>query len=351
MRALGFAADANVGGTTLDDFVDGGGIWPAPTIWIPATTGNVDPGEQPADRNDEVRGRRGNSASFSYMAQPKADFGARAYPEIFRRFLRNALGGAPANTGTAPAAISSVVEPIQSGNLIPLNFWLLREEQLDRVSGAVVNEISAEFPVDGEGTVQVSMDGLYHEPTPTSEYGALPTPNTVAYDDVYSLRDIKAFLGPDEGEQIDCLSGFSFAVSNALYGDARSRFCAGKNIRTTPVDGVTRKLWYPERHKIGPQRITGRLDFGSTRPDVETLRILRHTQKLEVELAAGPLGTTPEADEMLRLTFHNQAPTGGGADALQRDGDQFSSYEFEAYIDPATGKDLTAEFVGTTAVA
>lgn len=352
-RWFGFVDDATVGGTTLDDLVTGGGTIPAATSFVPVTTGNVDPGETVADRNDDVRGRRGNSPSFSFSAQPSMSIGAKAYPELFRSLLRKALGGAVTSTGTAPAAIESTVEAIQdtSSNLPALVGCLVREEQVDRMTGLVVGEFAAEFPVDGEGTITSTMNGLYHQVNAAAGISpALPTPSYAGYDDVFCLRDVVAYLGDGAVAPIDCLAGFSFTVNNGLIDDAKSRFCAGKNILTTVLDGDTHKVWYPERTKLGPQAITGRLDFGSARPDIELRRILRHTDELVVELAAGPLGTTPPADEMVRLTFHSIAPTGGGASDLQREGDITSSYEFTAYIDDATNKDLTVDFVGTTAV-
>lgn len=349
-RWFGYATDATAGGTTLDDLIAAAGVIPAPTAWVPATTAQADPGENEADRNDEVRGRRGNTPSFAFSAAPTMTFGTRAYPEVVRKFLRAALGGVPANAGAAPASISSTVEPLQSGNLPAFVGWLLREGQLDRMTGLVVDEFTLNLPVDGEGTVEANLRGLTHKVDDSSTVGALPAPTYAGHDDVFRLMDVTALVGDGAGVPIDCLAGFGLTYGNSHITDLRSTHCAGKNVLEQIIDTTLHRVWYPERHKIGPQAVTGRLDFGDVRPDRELRRILRHAEKLVVEVAAGPLGTTPAADEMLRLTLHKQAITGGGAEPLQREGDQVSSYEFTAYIDDTTGKDVEATFVGASAL-
>jgi hypothetical protein len=355
MRWFGFIDDPVASGSTLED-LDTGNI-PVPTTFVPVTSAQVDPGLQPLDRDNEVRGRRGNTPPMSFASAPSLTFEGRAYPKLVRSLVRKALSGSISSTGTAPAAISSTVGPLQTGSLKALIGWLVREGELDRVAGAVVNELELNFAIDAEGTVSGTLPALYHDvddvtaiDDPSGDAGlALPTAAYPGYTDTFMLRDASAFRGASLTELTD-LAGFGFTFNNNLIDDMRSRFLPNHNIETVSIDSVEHRIWYPQRHKLGPQQVTGRIDFSDVDPDAELRRIVTHAEKLVFEVAAGPLGTTPAADEMLRLIFYKQAPTGGGPEPLQREGDQVSSYEFTAYVDDITGKDLEAVLVGAAAL-
>lgn len=358
MRYLALVDDPVAGGSTLEDLIAaGGGTDPSfetPDIWVPVSAAQVDPGLSNLDRNNEVRGTRAYAAPRSFASAPSMTFTSRVYPKINTPLLRDALSGAATPTGVAPAAISTTVVPLQSGLLRAKQGILVREGQADRLTGLVVEELAYNFPVDEEGSVDVTMQALYHDANPTGDVDDdLDTPDFGGYDETFMLRDVKAYVGPDAGTLIDCLAGFAFTWNNGLIDDFRSRFCAGRNIETTVLDGVRHKVWYPSYHKLGPQAVTGTLTFGDVRPDRELRRLLMHADKLVVEFTAGPItpATTPAADEMMRLTFYKTVLTGGGADPLARDGDQVSAYEFTAYLDETTGKDVEATFTGAAAVA
>lgn len=355
MRWLGLSRDGTAGGSTHDDLTTDGTVpadWEDAAIFVPVTTAQVDPGLDVKDRNNEVRGRRGNVAPVAFASTPSASFSARAYPELLRALIPDALGNITGTTGAGAAARTSTVKPIQEGNLPARFLTVLREEQIDRLSGAVVSEFTLDLPAEEEGTLEFTMPGLYHEPGATADAGALPTAAYAGWDDTFMLRDVVAKTGAGAGVAIDCLAGFGLTFNNGLVDDFRSRFCAGENVKVITDDaGKTHRLWYPRRHKIGPQAVTGRLDFGVTRPDLETRRLILGAEKLVVELSAGVLGTTPPVVEMARITIALASLTGGGAGELVREGDITSTYEFTGYIDPATNEDLTVEFVGSSAVA
>jgi hypothetical protein len=278
-------------------------------------------------------------------------FGSRAWTSLTKSLVRKAMGGAVTPAGAAPAPVSSVVQMAQEGALPALIGTLVREEQVDQVTGLWVNEVTLNFPADDEGTIEGTLMGLYHEVADVADLPGLPqvagNPDEAV---AYMMRDVTAYLGDGAGVQVDCLGGFGFTLNNGLSDDFRTRFCGGRNIFEATVDGQLHRLWYPDRNKLGRQAVTGRLDFGDTRPDRELRRLLAHAEKLVVEVSGAPLGTNPAADEMMRLTFYKQAPTGGGAEPLQRDGDQQSSYEFTGYLDATVGKDLEATFVGAEAL-
>lgn len=360
MRWFGFVDDPTPGGSTLEDLIEAGAgpdpTWEVPTEFVPVSAAQVDPGLTTLDRNNEVTGDLASRAPVSFASAPTETFTVRAYPRITRKLVRNAFSGNVAAAGVAPAAIASTVGPAASGAALKaLQTYLIREGQLDRLSGAVVSEVAFNFPVDEEGSVDVTLSGKYHDVDPTESVVGLPATDFSGYggaaSETFMLRDLKAYLGAGAGVQIDCLAGFGFTYGQGLIEDLRSRFCAGTNIETTVIDGVRHKLWYPTWHKRARRVVTGRLDFGDVRPDRELRRILLHCEKLVAEVSAGPLaGTVPASDEMMRLTFYKQAPTGGGADPLTSDGDQVSSYEFTAYLDEVTGKDVEATFTSDAAL-
>jgi hypothetical protein len=354
-RYLALMDDPIAGGTTYDEIVASPAALLTPAVGdlLVVTTGQVDIGKNDLTRDNDVRGTRANSAPISFASAPSMTFDGRAWTSQLRKLLRKAMGGTIANTGAPPAAVQSTVQMLQDqmGDLPALQGFLVREGQIDRMTGLWVNELTLNFPADAEGTMSGNLMGLYHDVDDVASVAGLPSGAAPAGQSVaYMLRDIVAVQGPGAGVSIDCLGGFGLTINNNLSTDFRTRFCAGRNIYEVTIDGTLHRVWYPDINRLGAQTITGRLDFGNTRPDREARRIASHADKLVVELYGDPLGTTPAADEMVRLILHKQAPTGGGADPLGRDGDIQSSYEFTAYVDDVTGKDLEAVIVGTTAV-
>jgi hypothetical protein len=366
-RWFGYVNDAATatGGSTLDTLEAipaGGPAIPAPTEFVPVTSGQVDPGLQQLDRDDEVRGRRGNTAPISFASAPGLTFDARCYPKLLRKLVRSGLGGAISSAGASPASVSSTLGPLQVGNLPSIVGWLVRESQVDRATGLWVSELELNFPIDEEGSLSATLAALYHTVGDADALGddpngepaaALPTPAYTDYEDTFMLRDAIAYLGAGAGVEIEDLAGFGFTLNNGLVDDMRSRFRPRKNIEVVDVDGTEHKLWYPQRHKLGAQAVAGRVDLSDVDPDSEARRLVTHAEKLVFEVAAAPLGTDPEADEMMRLTFYNQAPLDGGAEPLAREGDQVASYEFTAYVVAEgvnAGKDVEATFVGTAAL-
>lgn len=360
MRYLAYVDDPAAGGSNLLTLGGAAPVWPAPTDFVPVSAAQADPGLTTQDRNNEVRGMPASPAPLSFASAPSETFTVRAYPFITRKLFRNAFGGAIASAGVPPAAVASTLAPMADDSTLmkALITYLVREGQVDRISGAVVNEIACNFPMDEEGSIDVTLDGLYHDVDPSaSVVPALPaaatfTPNYAGdLGTTFRLMRATAVLGPGVGTAIDCLAGFGFTYNNGMIADMRSRFCANENIESTTIDGVRHDLWYPRRHKRGRRVVTGRLDFGDVRPDIDLRRRIAHAEKLVVDIAAGPIATAvPPAMEMMRLTFYKQTPTGGGADPLQAEGDQVSSYEFTAYLDEVTGKDVETTFTGVAAL-
>lgn len=359
-RWLGLIADPTAAGSTFDHLAamdDEDPAIPAPTLWVPITSGQADPGEQALERTNEIRGRRGNTAPRSFAAAPTLTWEARAYPKLLRPVIRRALGGTIASTGSTPAAIASTVGPLQAGNLPAFIAWLRREGQLDRLTGVVASELELNFPIDEEGTISYQGMALYHDADmaasaldPNGHAAAAPgTPSYTNYEDTYLLRDAVAMTGTGL-EDIDAFAGFGMTFSNGLIDEMRSRFKPYSNIESIEVDGDEHKIWFPNRNKISAQTVTGRIDLSDVDAAMALKRRAKHVERLVFEVAAGKLGTTPEADDMMRITIHSHTLTGGGAEPLQKDGDQIASFEFSGYVDPATNRDIEVTFVGAAAL-
>ncbi len=351
-RWLGLKTDANssTGGTNLD----AAGVYPPtiadPDFSVPVTdgSGNVDANTQVRDRDNEVRGVRGLSAPQSFAADPTAAFACRAYPELLRKVLPVWFSANPTNTGTAPAAITSKFAATTGQVPRALIGKLVREGQQDDFIGAAVDTVELDFPVDQEGTMTVALKPLYTRPLATaSSY----VPSYTGMDNVFLLRDLVVTKGATP-VTIPCVAGFGMTFDNGLISEFRSRYCAGANVesRVSLIDSVTRKLWWPNQNKLGRQRITGRIDFGSPQPAWELERMFAEGDKLVATFTGGAAGTTPASNEVMRVTIYNRVLTDGGAEPLQSfEQDQVSSYQFGGYLD-GSNKDVEVEFVGAAAV-
>ncbi len=352
-RWLGLKTDANssTGGTNLD----AAGTYPPtiadPDFFVPVTdgSGNVDANTQVRDRDNEVRGVRGLSSPQSFAADPTASFACRTYPEVLRRVLPAWFSSNPSNTGTAPAAITSKFAATSGQVPRALTGKLVREGQQDDFIGAAVDTVELDFPVDQEGTMNVALKPLYTRPLATA---STATPTYTGMDDVFLLRDLVVTKGSTP-VTIPCVAGFGMTFDNGLIGEFRSRYCAGANVesRTSLIDSVVRKLWWPNQNKLGRARFTGRIDFGSPQPAWELERMFAEGDKLVATFTGGAAGTTPASNELMRVTIYNRVLTDGGAEPLQSfEQDQVSSYQFGAYLD-SSNKDVEVEFVGATAVS
>src|SRR4051794_3481105 len=120
MRWLGISRDGIAGGSTHDDLTTDGTVpaaWEDAAIFIPVTTAQVDPGLDVHDRNNEVRGRRGNTAPVAFASAPQVSFSARPYAELLRALIPDSLGSITGTVGAGTAARTTTVKPIQSGDL------------------------------------------------------------------------------------------------------------------------------------------------------------------------------------------------------------------------------------------
>lgn len=352
MRALGLAIDPNSanGGSTHDDLLlDNDPIeFPDPTIWVPTTDANVTPGENRSDRNNLNQGRRGNVVPRPWSAAPSLTASSLAFPDLVKAVTSRAAGVLSAATGTAPAPLTTKATPKQSGVLPSMTGRLIREGQTDDVSGLWFNTWTLALPQEGEGTFEFAAMGLYHEVSETS--GSDPVTDYSDYLDTFEIRSAKIYDGPTGTDLIDCVSSATITFGNGLLEEARARYCNGRNLVQKLDGGKRYRLWYPTYNKLGPQTMGLTLDFGEVHPGRELDRLFAVASKLVVEATAGPATTTPASDDLIRFTFGQGVITGGGPDGLKKDGEQYSSYEYQGGIDPATGSDLEIAYAGAAAV-
>ncbi len=191
-RLFGIVDDAGPGGSGYDDLTNG--EIPDATLFWPVTGGTMDKSLERIDRNDEVRGRRASSPALPFKARPVLTVPVPAYRSVLEKQVKKTLGGADTVTpgsGTEPQthSVASLDYPVSTG-LPPVNAQLVRDDLNHKVSGAVFNRFSWTFPLDGEGTTEVELLGLYH-----STFGsAAPTASfTGLSEDVMMLRDAQVF--------------------------------------------------------------------------------------------------------------------------------------------------------------
>jgi hypothetical protein len=317
----------------------------ATDLW-PVTSVTVDRQVAQLDRNDEVTGFRGNPPPEEFRKDPRENVEGLAYQRLLEQIIWRCLGSADAVSGSAPAARTHLSVPVGYGGsgVLPALFTeLIRDDQIDKMSGGYVNSFTVTFPLDGHGTFSAEIWGLYHK---SSTGGSVPA-LTRHVRDVKSLklRDVRVFFA---GSPITVpgVTSFSLTFSNNLVDDSEARFAAGQSIdQITDTDGVLRRVWYPDQHFLGGSQTIGmELGFSSPQQAEEVKHDLARVEQLVAEVDGPLMATTPVAKEMMRFTALNAVRTGGGPDPLSKEGLQRSSVELGGYIGSA-GTDLRIESV------
>lgn len=342
-RLFGMVADANAGGTPYDTLVSG--AVPDATEFWPVTGGTSDKNLENIDRNAEVRGRRAASRPVPFRAAPELTVPLAAYGNLVAKALRKAMGGTDSVTGTPPASVTHTWPALGFGStaLPAVHAQLVRDDENLKVAGCSFNRVSLDFPLDGEGTAEINLWGLYHKhdvaAAPSTSFTGL-SPNPMM------LRDAQVFID-GSGTSIPDLQGFRFSWDNQL----RREWFAKKNVVTqslgTPV--TTYKRWFPTENRLGSAQ---EVRWGFNLSTVNTTQQLAHdyaqAQKFVFEVVADPLGTTPPANELLRITIYNSVLMDGGPEALSARDDINSSYEAGAFYDETAAKDVLVEYVNAS---
>ncbi|MCK9251001.1 MAG: phage tail tube protein [Solirubrobacteraceae bacterium] len=350
--AVGTDANSNNGGSTLDFLTNPGPIaYPSASTYFPVTAGNVDPGYEDRDRNDEVRGRRATAAPYPWRAAPTFTFSCRLYPELAKWLFPRLVGGTATAAGTAPVAVTTAFKPVGYSAILPSStVTLVRDDQIDYLWGVWIASAEVTVGSDGDALVSVTGRALYHETVALTVETF--TPDTSTFVDPYAgvMLEVADGAVGSSVTAIACVSSFGFSFDNTLSDDDDVRYCKGKNVLRELAGTRYRYRHYPTQHRLGRQSITGNLGFGTVMPTYEERRLLTEARRLRATLTGNPAGTTPPSDELLRFTFPAIALTGGGPDELQEDGEIKASYEWSGHFDIATGNDFEVEFSGAAAV-
>lgn len=348
-RQFGIKKDATVGGSALSDLVSAA-IPDADDLW-PVQTANVDKNTSHLDRNDEVTGFRGNPAPEEFRKDPRVNVKGLAYSRLLEILWFYALGGPDVVSGAAPAARTHLGKPVGygAGALPALHAHIVRDGQTDKVSGCYVNQITSAFTLDGHGTFEAELWGLFHAAlnNPT-----VPTLARHARDiKTFKLRDLKAYFGGSP-TPVPGVTGFSITYNNNIVDDSDARFQAGSEIHElADPGGAVRRIWYPTEHFLGgSQAITGEINFASVKQAEDVKHDLAYAEAIVAEVEGVSIATTPAAKELMRFSVLNAVRSGGGAEEMQKEGVQKSSYQFGGYLD-GSGADLKVESVNNVATA
>jgi hypothetical protein len=323
---------------------------PDANLFWPVTGGTVDQNIDRTDRSDEVRGRRAVTAPTPFRARPVMTVPIPAYRQVVEKALRKTLGGVDTVTGTAaPYTHTIAALGFGSTQLPSVVAQLVRDDLNAKMSGGSFNRFSITLPFDGEGSVEVEIDGLYYgnyaRAIPTASYTGMTETQSVLM-----LRDAQAFID-GSGTAIPDLQAFDFAWVN----NVNPKWYARRNIdsRVIGVGGnqLTRRLWYPQENKLGgAQDVTFGFSLGNVNMAQELARDFGQIQKFVVEAYGDPIAATA-ATELVRFTLYGTEIVGGGAGAITARDDITSDFQGGAFYSTADAADVKVEIVNGTVAA
>lgn len=343
-RLFGIVDDATAGGTTFDSLTMG--AIPDSSIFWPVTGGTMEPNIDRTGREDEVRGRRPTSPPIPFRANPVLTVPVPAYLSVAKKGLRKVLGGTDTVvTATGVSTHTLGVLGFGSTALPAVHAQLVRDDLNHKVAGCSFQRASFTFPLDGQGTLEYELWGLYYKndvaAPPTATFTGLST------DPLY-LRDAQVFIDGSMTAITD-LQAFEFSFTNNLT----AKWYAKRNVVTQAIGtpSLTRKVWFPSENKLGAaQDVTYAINFGNTNTAQELARDFGQVQKFVFECAGGPIPAT-SSSELLRITIYAGEHTGGGADALAARDDITSRFEGSAYYSETDAADVKIEVVDGVATA
>lgn len=338
--------DAAASGSSYDNVVTTlAGTIPDATKWWPVTGGTLDKGTDRIDRSNEARGRRARTRPLPFRGGPGMTVPVRPYHSLVKVLLKYALGREGTITGAGPYTHPlRAVEYSDGVNYLPTaHVQLARDDLNQKMSGASLQRLTFDFPLDGDGSMEAEWWGLYQEhyasAVPAADFSGLS-------EEPMLLRDAQVFID-GSGTAIPDLQGVRFAWVNNL----RRRWYAGRNIkaRSLGTPPKTYKNWYPEINKIGAsQDVTFGLIFGDANSGQELAEEYAQVEKYVVELVGMPI---TGGAELLRLTIFNGVLTEGGAGPLTAQDDLSSDFNGGVFYSEADSKDVLVEVVDDVATA
>lgn len=261
-RLFGIVDDATAGGSDYDSL--SAGAIPDATTFYPVTGGNFDPAIERIDRNDEVRGRRANVPPRPFRAAPTMTIPMSAYPKALEKMTYKLLGNNATTGGGGSSAYTHTMSALgyPNVNLPALHAQMVRDSLNIKMAGATVNQIVYDFPLDGEGTMEMQLYGKFFnhftDPTPAPTY-----PDFGANVDTLMLRDASFYID-GSATKVPDLQAFQLTFSNALM----RKWYAGRNVVQRDVGSTgtqLKKLWFPTENKAqAAPEISYSITFGST---------------------------------------------------------------------------------------
>jgi hypothetical protein len=346
IRLFGFSDDATVGGSGYDDLV-AGAIPDATTFW-PTTSTNVDKGIEQINRNAEMRGRRSATPQLPFRNNPSMTEEVPAYRSVFEKAVRKCFGAADIRSGTPPAAITHTLRPITGGagsSVLPtVHAQVVRDTLNHKMSGSVFNRISTSFPLDGEGTMEVELQGLYFK----NDVAAAPTAVfTGESPDVLRLMDGKVNIDGN-ATAIPDLTTFEFSYNN----NVTKKWYAGRNVvsQTIGTPSQKKRVWWPTEAKFNASEDLGYVvGLGNTSVAQELAQEYSQIQKFEFLVTGGDLSTTPVVAESVKITiFAGVHNPGGGAEAGSAREDITSRFEGGGFYDTVSSKSIEISVINAT---
>src|SRR3954467_8335545 len=163
-RLFGITDDATAGGKDLDALGGLSATIPNATIFYPVTGGTFDAGTERIDRNNEIRGRRANVAPRPFRAAPTMVVPLSAYQKALEKIVYKCLGTSTPAGGVGPTPYTHTVSALQypSVTLPALHAQMSRDTLNVKMGGSTVNRVTLDFPLDGEGTMEMELFGKYY---------------------------------------------------------------------------------------------------------------------------------------------------------------------------------------------
>jgi|SRR5215471_4180528 len=346
-RLFGFTDDATAGGKDYDSL--SAGAIPDATEFYPVTGGNWNPGIERIDRNNEVRGRRANVSPRPFRAAPTLTVPVACYRRVAERMFYKCMGVVNTTGGTGPTPYTHTISTLgyPTVTLPAAHLQIVRDDLNVKVSGACVNSITAEFPLDGEGTLNIEYFGKYFNhftgSTPTPSY-----PNLGDDVDTLMLRDASVYLDGSVTKVPD-IQGFSLTFNNNLI----RKWYAGRNVVTRGLGSPTqtKKLWFPAENKAqAAPDITYSITFGSVDAAQEIAMWYAQIEKFEFDIVGLPLsGAFSATSEQIKITIYAGVHTDGGAGDLSARDDIVSTFTGGVFFSEALSKDLEIAVTSDTA--
>jgi hypothetical protein len=337
IRRLFGVIDDVAGGTSYENLA--AGVVPDATTFWPATGGTLDRGLTRIDRSAEVRGRRSVQAPLPFRAAPAMTVPFPAYRSITEKLMRKCLGGTDVTSGSASTGYTHSFTELGFGTtqLPTLHCQLVRDDLNHKMSGGTVNRVTLSFPLDGEGTLEAEIQGLYYNNFAT----AAPSATYTDVDDVLMLRDASMFID-GANVAIPDLVGVDLTFNNNID----RKWYSNHNVVLQAALGASplaRKLWFPSQYKMGAQLdISGTLTFGNVNTAEDLALDFGQIQKFTFNVVGGPIpGSTGPVYESIQIVINASQLTAdsAAASALAARGDITYAVNFGGFYSPYDGFD------------